>query len=76
MSNVRTVHCPDGVGTVHVIDHPSAPVEVWRDDTAAPVVALDVSFPGREVGHDPVFIPVEVAREVAAAILETIPDEV
>lgn len=63
------------VSAVHVIDHPTAPVEVWHDASvpAAPVVALEVGYPGK-VGDDPVFIPVEVARQVAAAILETIPD--
>ena len=72
MNNVRTVHYPDGVGTVHVIDHPTAPVEVWRDDAVpdAPVVALEV---GRKGYDDPVYIPVEVARQVAAAIMATIP---
>ena len=59
------------VSTVHVIPHPTCPVEVWRDDTAAPVVALEVGYPGK-LGDDPVFIPIEVAREVAAAILATV----
>ena len=65
------------VSAVHVIDHPSAPVEVWFDASIpdAPVVALEVGFPGK-VGDDPQYIPLEVARQVAAAILETIPDEV
>ena len=72
MNNVRTVHYPDGVGTVHVIDHPTAPVEVWHDDTAAPVVGIEVGYPGK-LGDDPVFIPVEIARQVAAAILASIP---
>ena len=74
MNNVRTVHCPDGVGTVHVIPHPSAPVEVWRDDAVpdAPVVGIEVGYPGK-LGDDPVFIPVEIARQVAAAILASIP---
>lgn len=60
---------------VHVIDHPAAPVEVWHDDGIpdAPVVAVEVGFPGKD--HDePVFIPVEIAREVAAAILASVPD--
>ena len=41
--------------------------------TVAPVVGIEVGFPGK-VGDDPVYIPVEVARQVAAAIMETIPD--
>ena len=63
------------VSAVAHIPHPSAPCEVWFDATIpdAPVVGIEVGFPGK-VGHDPVFVPVEVAREVAAAILATIPD--
>lgn len=63
------------VSTVHVIDHPTAPVEVWHDAAVpdAPVVGIEVGYPGK-VGDDPVFVPVEVARQVAAAILATIPD--
>lgn len=65
---------------VHVIEHPTAPVEVWHepsipDDPGAPLpamVALYVGHPGRD-DDDPVFIPVESARQVAEAILATIP---
>lgn len=65
------------VSAVHVIDHPTAPVEVWHDASIpdAPVVGIEVGFPGK-AGDDPVFVPVSVARQVAAAILKTIPDEV
>lgn len=74
MNNVSTAYYPDGVGTVHTIHHPTCPVEVWHDGGIpdAPVVALEVGFPGK-VGHDPVFVPVEVARQVAAAILASVP---
>ena len=63
------------VSTVAHIPHPSAPVEVWFDSSipSAPVVGVEVGFPGK-VGDDPVFVPVEVARQVAAAILEVVPD--
>jgi len=60
---------------VTVIDHPDAPVEVWREDdlTDAPVVAVEVGFPGKD-WDAPVFIPVEIARQVAAAILASVPE--
>lgn len=60
---------------VHVIPHPTAPVAIWHDDGIpdAPVIAVDVDYPGRD-HNEPVFVPVESAREVAAAILATIPD--
>lgn len=63
------------VSAVRVIDHPTAPVELWRDDSIpdAPVVGIEVGFAGK-VGDDPQYIPVEVARQVAAAILATIPE--
>ena len=61
------------VSTVAHIPHPSAPVEVWRDDTAAPVVGMYVGYPGRD-DDEAVYIPVEVARQVAAAILATVTD--
>lgn len=65
---------------VHVIEHPTAPVEVWHepsipDDPGAPLpamVAVEVGFPGKD-WDDPVFIPVEIARQVAAAILASVP---
>lgn len=59
------------VSAVHTIHHPTAPCEVWRDDTAAPVVGMYVGYPGRD-DDEAVYIPVEVAREVAAAILATV----
>lgn len=60
---------------VTVIDHPTCPVEVWRDEQFpdAPVIAVDVDYPGRD-HNEPVFVPVEIAREVAAAIVATIPE--
>ena len=62
---------PMTVSPVTHIHHDTCPVSVWRDDTAAPVVGLEVRFPGL-VGDDPVYIPLEVAGEVAAAILATL----
>ena len=63
------------IPTIQSIPHPDAPVEVWREDdlTDAPVVALEVGFPGKD-WDAPVFIPVEIARQVAAAILATVPE--
>ncbi|MBC7271680.1 MAG: hypothetical protein H5T76_23725 [Streptomyces sp.] len=64
---------------VHVIDHPDCPARVWHepstpDAPGAPLpamVALYVGYPGRD-DDDPVFIPAEIARQVAAAILEVV----
>ena len=57
---------------VHV-EHPTSPVSVWCDSTDEPMIGIEVRFPGL-VGDDPVYIPLEVAREVAAAILATVTD--
>ena len=58
---------------VHV-EHPTSPVSVWCDSTDEPMIGIEVRFPGL-VGDDPQYIPAAIARQVAAAILETI-DEV
>ncbi|MBB1032624.1 hypothetical protein G6027_17455 [Dietzia sp. SLG310A2-38A2] len=60
---------------VHVIEHPTAPVAIWHDDGIpdAPVIAVDVDYPGRD-HNEPVFIPASIAREVAAAILASVPE--
>lgn len=66
---------------VHVIDHPDAPVQVWHEpstpdapgDPLPAMVAMYVGYPGRD-DNEAVYIPVETARQVAAAILAAIPD--
>lgn len=63
------------VSAVHTIHHPTSPVSVWCDSTDEPMIGIEVRFPGL-VGDDPQYIPAAIAREVAAAILKTIPDEV
>lgn len=57
---------------VHV-EHPTSPVSVWCDSTDEPMIGIEVRFPGL-VGDDPQYIPAAIARQVAAAILATIPD--
>lgn len=61
MTNVRT------------IDHPDHPVDVWFDPCPdSDAVAVHLRLWGRD--QEPVYVPVEVAREVAEAILATIPN--
>ena len=64
---------PVSVSRVVHVEHPTSPVSVWCDSTDEPMIGIEVGFPGK-VGDDPQYIPVEVARQVAAAILESIPD--
>lgn len=65
---------------VHVINHPDCPVRVWHEpstpdapgDPLPAMVALEVGFPGKDY-DEAVYVPVSIAREVAAAILASIP---
>ncbi|QGW24270.1 MULTISPECIES: hypothetical protein [unclassified Dietzia] len=66
---------------VRSVDHPDCPVEAWYEPSTpdypdAPLpamVALHVGYPGKD-HDDPVFIPASIAREVAQAILDSLPE--
>ena len=64
---------PMTVSPVTHIHHDTCPVSVWCDSTDEPMIGIEVRYPGL-VGDDPQYIPAAIAREVAAAILESIPD--
>lgn len=55
--------------TVQIPDHPGVDIRLWRDDAPTSAVIVTNSEWGQEL-----HLPVEVAREVAAAILAAIPD--
>lgn len=55
--------------TINVPDYPGVDIRLWRDDDPAPAVIVTNSAWGQEL-----HLPIEVARQVAAAILATIPD--
>lgn len=55
--------------TVQIPEHPGTAIKVLRDDSPTPAVIVTNSAWEQEL-----HIPVEVAREVAAAILAAIPD--
>lgn len=63
------------ISAVRTIAHDDGPVTVWLDTYIPdmPTVGLEVEFPGKS--HDnPVYVPVSVAREVAQAILDALPE--
>lgn len=55
--------------TIPIPDQSDTTVKVWRDDDPVPTVIVNNDAWSHEL-----HIPVEVAREVAAAILAAIPD--
>lgn len=55
--------------TIQIPDQPDTTVKVWRDDDPVPAVIVHNDAWGQEL-----HLPVEVARQVAAAILAAIPD--
>lgn len=54
---------------IQIPDHPGVDIRLWRDDDPAPAVIVTTDEWGQEL-----HLPVSVARQVAAAILATIPD--
>lgn len=62
------------IPTARTIEHADCPTDVWFDDCPeSPAVGLEVNFPGK-VYDEPIYIPIDIAREVAQAILDTIPE--
>lgn len=53
--------------TIPIPDQPDTAIKVWRDDDPVPTVIVTNSEWGQEL-----HVPVEVAREVAAAILSAL----
>ena len=54
--------------TIQIPEHPGTAIKVLRDDSPAPAVIVTNHAWGQEL-----HVPVEVARQVAEAILATIP---
>ena len=54
---------------IQIPGHPGVDIRLWRDDDPAPAVIVTTDEWGQEL-----HLPVSVARQVAAAILATIPD--